>query len=34
MNTSKKKSKTKEKETNTEWLDKIINKLTTKDFSY
>ena len=33
MNTRKKNSKTK-KESNTEWLDKIINQLTNKDLSY
>ena len=34
MNTRKKNSKTEKKESNTEWLDKIINQLTNKDLSY
>ena len=34
MNTKKKTYKTKKEETNTEWLDKVINKLTNKEFSY
>ena len=35
MNTRKKNPKKKEggTETNTEWLDKVINQLTNKDFS-
>ena len=33
MNTRKKKSQDKKNETNTEWLDKVINQLTNKDFS-
>ena len=33
MTTKKKNSKTKKVETNTEWLDKVINKLTNKAFS-
>ena len=33
MNIRKKKSKDKKTETNTEWLDKVINQLTNKDFS-
>ena len=32
MNSKKKSSKTKKEESNTEWLDKIINQLTNKDF--
>ena len=32
MNSKKKSSKTKKVENNTEWLDKIINQLTNKDF--
>ena len=31
MITKKKKTKTKKTETNTEWLDKVINQLTNKD---
>ena len=34
MPTKKKSPKTKKPETNTEWLDKVINKLTNKDFSH
>ena len=33
MNTKKQNSKTKKVENNTEWLDKIINQLTHKEFS-
>ena len=33
MPTRNKNSKTKKAETNTEWLDKVINQLTNKDFS-
>ena len=33
MNIKKKNPKTKKTETNTEWLDKVINQLTNKDFS-
>ena len=33
MTTRKKNSKTKKVETNTEWLDRVINQLTNKDFS-
>ena len=33
MHTRKKKSQDKKNETNTEWLDKVINQLTNKDFS-
>ena len=33
MYTRKKKSQDKKTETNTEWLDKVINQLTSKDFS-
>ena len=33
MHTRKKNSKIKKTETNTEWLDKVINQLTNKDFS-
>ena len=33
MNTRKKNPKIKKNETNTEWLDKVINQLTNKDFS-
>ena len=32
MPTRKKNPKTKKVETNTEWLDKVINQLTNKDF--
>ena len=32
MNKKKKKSKTKKVETNTEWLDKVINQLNEKNF--
>ena len=32
MTSKKKTSKTKKVENNTEWLDKIINQLTNKDF--
>ena len=34
MNTKKKNHKTKKEESNTEWLDKVINQLTNKEFSY
>ena len=34
MTTKKKNSKTKKVETSTEWLDKVINQLTNKDFSH
>ena len=34
MNKIKKKSKTKKVETNTEWLDKVINQLNEKNFCY
>ena len=34
MPTRKKNSKTKKVETNTEWLDKVINQLNNKDFSH
>ena len=34
MPTRKKSSKQKKVETNTEWLDKVINQLTNKEFSY
>ena len=33
MATKKKNSKTKKLETNTEWLDKVINQLTNKKFN-
>ena len=33
MGTKKKNSKTKKLETNTEWLDKVINQLTNKKFN-
>ena len=33
MNTRKKNSKQKKVETNTEWLDKIINQLTNKEIN-
>ena len=33
MPTRKKNSKQKKVETNTEWLDKVINQLTNKDYS-
>ena len=33
MNTRNKNSKIKKIETNTEWLDKVINQLTNKDLS-
>ena len=33
MNSKKKNSKTKKIISNTEWLDKIINQLTNKDFN-
>ena len=33
MTTRKKNSKQKKVESNTEWLDKVINQLTNKDFS-
>ena len=33
MSTRKKNPKIKKTETNTEWLDKVINQLTNKDFS-
>ena len=32
MSNKKKTSKTKKVETNTEWLDKVINQLTNKEF--
>ena len=32
MSTKKKNSKQKKPETNTEWLDKVINQLTKKEF--
>ena len=32
MTTKKKNTKTKRVESNTEWLDKVINQLTNKDF--
>ena len=32
MNTRKKNPKIKKAEANTEWLDKVINQLTNKDF--
>ena len=34
MTSKKKNSKVKKVETNTEWLDKVINQLTNKEFSY
>ena len=34
MSTNKKISKTKKVETTTEWLDKVINQLTNKDFNH
>ena len=34
MTAKKKKSKNKKVENNTEWLDKVINQLTNKEFSY
>ncbi len=34
MTTRKKNPKIKKAETNTEWLDKVINKLTNKEFSH
>jgi len=34
MTTRKKNSKTKKIETNTEWLDKVINQLTNKALSH
>ena len=34
MTTRKKNSKPKKVETNTEWLDKVINQLTNKEFIY
>jgi len=34
MTSKKKSAKTKKIENNTEWLDKIINQLTNKDFYY
>ena len=34
MPTKKNDLKTKKNETNTEWLDKVINQLTKKDFTY
>ncbi len=34
MPTRKKNSKTKKVETNTEWLDKVINQLNNKEFSH
>ena len=34
MSSKKKNSKQKKVETNTEWLDKIINQLTSKEFNY
>ena len=33
MPTRKNNPKTKKAETNTEWLDKVVNQLTNKDFS-
>ena len=33
MDTRKKKSQEKKTETNTQWLDKVINQLTNKNFS-
>ena len=33
MNTRKKNSKQKKVETNTEWLDKVINQLTNKEIN-
>ena len=33
MTSKKKNTKTKRVENNTEWLDKVINQLTNKDFS-
>ena len=33
MHTRKKKSQDKKTENNTEWLDKVINQLTNKDFT-
>ena len=34
MPTRKKNPKTKKAETNTEWLDKVINQLTKKEFNH
>ena len=34
MRIKKKNPKTKKAETNTEWLDKVINQLTNKDLSH
>jgi len=34
MTTKKKPFKTKKVETNTEWLDKVINQLANKEFSH
>ncbi len=34
MPTRKNNTKTKKAETNTEWLDKVINQLTKKDFNH
>ena len=34
MTSRKKNSKPKKVETNTEWLDKVINQLTNKEFSH
>ena len=34
MATKKKNSKIKKAENNTEWLDKVINQLTNKEFSH
>ena len=34
MSTRKKNTKQKKVETNTEWLDKVINKLTNKEFNH
>ena len=34
MTTKKKNSKAKKVQTNTEWLDKVINQLTNKEFNY
>ena len=34
MPIKKKSPKTKKAETNTEWLDKVINQLTNKEFSH
>ena len=34
MSSKKKNPKQKKVETNTEWLDRVINQLTNKEFSY